>query len=258
MESRRRSDFSSEIWDWVVERIPRIAARYPDLDADELSAELRVVLLELRHSPPRQVRDWRAYLVKSLLNRASRLARKWRQIRTLEATPLAEQEPAPSERQDNELRWIAQYRRLGNADRRFLKHLEVCQGNITRLSATLGQHRNTIHRRLRRLRRRMLLFEIESAGPTTGPPPPQERGQLERILRSPRSSRREVLRARVILDLMDGLTYQEILRRRRTSSSTIARWSERFGRHGIAGLKPNHPGRKSTSRTSRLHDRGPN
>ena len=64
------------------------------------------------------------------------------------------------------------------------------------------------------------------------------------MIQGPLASVREILRVRVMLDLYDGLTYAEIVRRLRTSPSTVARWRGRFTHRGIAGLKAIHPGKK--------------
>ncbi|MEO5951088.1 MAG: helix-turn-helix domain-containing protein, partial [Chloroflexia bacterium] len=235
-----------------MDQIPGIAAKYRDIDADDLAAELKVALLELRRNPAPHVRDWKPYLVKSLLHLASRLARQWRRLRVLESSlDSAPFEPAAPILPDSTHRRERAYRRLGNSDRRLLSQLASCDWKVSRVAKLRGQHRNTIHRRLREIRRTRALFEIESAPPATGPPNQFDRSQLEALIQSPSASARQVLRARLILDLFDGLTYEEILRRRGTSASTIARWRERFEKSGMAGLNARHPGRKPSRRSRR-------
>ena len=58
------------------------------------------------------------------------------------------------------------------------------------------------------------------------------------------ASARQHLRARVMLDLLNGFTYAEITRNLGTSTSTIARWRARFTHGGVAELKARHPGKK--------------
>jgi len=201
------------------------------------------------------VRDWKPYLVKSLLNRASKLARAKRRRAILEssfdseAVQWAAPEP-PSRMAGLTLSEL----RLGNSDRRLLTQLAAFNGNVLNLAKHLGLHRNTIHRWLRQIRRTRSLFEIESALLARHPPEAGKRSDLEAVISRPGASAREILRSQVILDLLDGLTYEQILRRRRTSASTIARWRERFAKHGMAGLKARHLGRKPKRRTTRPQD----
>jgi hypothetical protein len=210
------------------------------------------LLLQLRRNFSLKVRDWKPYLVKSLLNRASRLARTRRRISVLESSLDSWLgEPVAPEPDNAAHRLMPTCKRLGNSDRRLLTLLESFNGNISSLAKHLGHHRNTLHRRLRTIRRTMSLFEIESAPYATVLSNSPERLQLEALIQKPHASAREVLRARLILDALDGLTYEQIVRRRRTSMSTIARWRERFAQGGAAGLKARHPGRKPKRHVSR-------
>jgi transposase len=240
-----REAFSSEIWDWVVSRIPRIASQYPDLDPDDLAAELQLYLLSLRRDLSHRERNWKPYLIQCLKNRALRLVKAWRKHGGRESSfdnwPV---EPAESDPPSSNVHSQALYRQLGNADRRLLTLLRSFDGYVSRLARHLGLHRNTIHRRLRQIRRTRGLFEIESAPPKTTAPQATQRPQLEILTTKLGGSTREIQRASVILDLMNGLTYKEIVRRRRTSMATIARWRARFAKHGLAGLRARHPGRK--------------
>jgi hypothetical protein len=47
----------------------------------------------------------------------------------------------------------------------------------------------------------------------------------------------DVLRARLILAVADGLSYMQINKTLRTTAPTIARWKQRFEQHGIEGLE---------------------
>jgi transposase len=54
----------------------------------------------------------------------------------------------------------------------------------------------------------------------------------------------DVFRARLILALADGATYEQIKTTLRTSAPTISRWKQRFEEAGIDGLDPRHKGRQ--------------
>src|SRR5262245_14094049 len=64
--------------DWEFEQIRKVAAKFPDLEAEDLRAELAATIVEIKCKDRSGIRNWKAYLTKSLLNRASQLARKWR------------------------------------------------------------------------------------------------------------------------------------------------------------------------------------
>ena len=76
--------FPSKIWAWAYDQIPKVAARYRDVETKELKAELAKLLLEIRRKPSPKPRDWKAYLFTCLLNGASRFARQWRKRRAHE------------------------------------------------------------------------------------------------------------------------------------------------------------------------------
>lgn len=69
-----------------------------------------------------------------------------------------------------------------------------------------------------------------------------ERDELTRWAQSRTLPAGDVLRARLILALADGLSYREIEKRLRTTPPTIARWRQRFELHRIEGLNPRHKG----------------
>lgn len=60
-----------------------------------------------------------------------------------------------------------------------------------------------------------------------------------------------VFRARLILALADGRTYDAIKRELHTTARTIARWKQRFEESGIEGLEPKHQGSKPRTATAR-------
>ena len=69
-----------------------------------------------------------------------------------------------------------------------------------------------------------------------------EREELTRWAQSRTMASGDVLRARLILALADGLSYSRIEDRLGISRPTIARWKERFEKDGMAGLEPRHKG----------------
>ena len=69
-----------------------------------------------------------------------------------------------------------------------------------------------------------------------------EREELTSWTRSRSMTAGDVLRARIVLALAEGQTWQEIASSLHTSKPTIARWKARFEKAGIAGLEPRHKG----------------
>jgi len=63
-----------------------------------------------------------------------------------------------------------------------------------------------------------------------------ERRHLHGIVRSSRSSRRDLFRAQIILDAADGGSNEAIAARRHTRAATVSKWRNRFLRHRLAGL----------------------
>jgi transposase len=59
----------------------------------------------------------------------------------------------------------------------------------------------------------------------------------------------EVFRARLILALADGKTYEAVQRELQTTARTISRWKQRFEESGIEGLEAKHKGSKPRSAT---------
>lgn len=62
-------------------------------------------------------------------------------------------------------------------------------------------------------------------------------------------------RARAILLLSRGASWQQVMHKLRCSRAFVARWAARFGEMRIAGLRARHHGRQSTVRTPRLEAR---
>src|SRR5262252_453190 len=79
-----------------------------------------------------------------------------------------------------------------------------------------------------------------------------EKTELMRRSRSQSLRAEDVQRARLILMLADGETYQGISERLRCSPTWINRWRQRFIQARLAGLYSKHRGRKVQKRTPAL------
>jgi transposase len=66
---------------------------------------------------------------------------------------------------------------------------------------------------------------------------PDERFELERVVRAGSSEQRAVLRARIVLFAADGFENVEIARRVCASQNTVGLWRRRFSESGPAGLR---------------------
>jgi transposase len=81
----------------------------------------------------------------------------------------------------------------------------------------------------------------------------QEREELQQMTQSRTLPAGDVMRARMILLLADGLAYQKIQDLLDTTAPTIARWKRRFLDHRIVGLMEElHPGQQPSVRTPKL------
>ena len=65
----------------------------------------------------------------------------------------------------------------------------------------------------------------------------------------------DVFRAKQILSLADGMTYEQVVTMLGTTKPTIARWKARFEQAGIAGLEPRHRGSRPRSATPAVQAR---
>src|SRR5262245_63968260 len=79
-----------------------------------------------------------------------------------------------------------------------------------------------------------------------------EQRELARRSRSQSLRAEDVQRARLILMLADGDSYQDISERLRCSPTWISRWRQRFLQARLAGLYSKHRGRKVQKRTPAL------
>ncbi len=263
---------SSEIQDWEREQleIKKVAARFPPRYAEELEAELAATLIALKRRRPSGIRNWKAYLITALGHRALTLVKKWRAQESREQSrddPFAET-PEPTlglegtdpEQLENRLALSALRNKLDDESYGLLLVLAALNQNQSRAAQLLGIHRNTIHRRLQEIRRRLRECPIENV---SGPSAPNRRRssatlqlraeQWQQLAVLAQDSRgRDVFKGRLILALGLGQSYTQIQRRLKTTAPTIVRWKHRFETYGIAGLKSRHHGRRSQMNVPRF------
>jgi transposase len=79
-----------------------------------------------------------------------------------------------------------------------------------------------------------------------------QRAELTQIAQSRSLPAGYVFRARLVLMLSEGRSFNTIKRQMQTTAPTIIRWKERFLAQGIDGLDTYHPGQKPTVLTAAL------
>lgn len=82
-----------------------------------------------------------------------------------------------------------------------------------------------------------------------------QRTEIEEIARSQSLPAGFVLRAKILLLLADGLSYQAIAKKLDTSAPTIGKWKKRFLQQGLDGLETYRPGQPPQKLTARLRAR---
>jgi len=83
----------------------------------------------------------------------------------------------------------------------------------------------------------------------------QERGELQEIARSGSLPAGFVLRAKILLLLADGVSYDAIKAKLDTTAPTISRWKKRFLQAGLDGLETHRPGQGPQTLTAKLRAR---
>src|SRR4051794_3783177 len=84
----------------------------------------------------------------------------------------------------------------------------------------------------------------------------EERQELQQMAQSRSLPAGDVMRARMMLLLSEGVPYRKIQEILDTTAPTISRWKERFRAHSMAGLmEERHPGQKPSVRTPKLQAR---
>ena len=85
----------------------------------------------------------------------------------------------------------------------------------------------------------------------------EERRELRQMTQSRTLPTGDVLRARMILLLADGVSYQKIQELLDTTAPTISRWNKRFLQHRIAGLiEERHPGQSAFGEDAKAAGQG--
>ena len=82
-----------------------------------------------------------------------------------------------------------------------------------------------------------------------------QRRDLEEISRSQSLPAGFVLRAKILLLLADGLSYQAVAEKLDTSTPTVGKWKRRFLEQGLDGLETHRPGQPPSKLTPRLRAR---
>ena len=83
----------------------------------------------------------------------------------------------------------------------------------------------------------------------------QQQSELSSIAQSRSLPAGYVFRAKLILMLAEGASFNAIKRQLQTTAPTIIRWKQRFRQHGLEGLDTYHPGQKAKVRTPALSAR---
>src|SRR6202051_2477887 len=83
----------------------------------------------------------------------------------------------------------------------------------------------------------------------------QQHSELSSIAQSRSLPAGYVFRAKLILMLGAGVSFNAIKRQPQTTAPTIIRWKQRFRRYGLDGLDTYHPGQKPRVRTPALRAR---
>jgi hypothetical protein len=83
----------------------------------------------------------------------------------------------------------------------------------------------------------------------------QQHSDLSSIAQSRSLPAGYVFRAKLILMLAEGASFNAIKRQLQTTAPTIVRWKQRFRRYGLDGLDTHHPGQKPRVLTPALRAR---
>ena len=76
--------------------------------------------------------------------------------------------------------------------------------------------------------------------------------ELEEIARSQSLPAGFVPRAKIVLLLAEGFSYQAVADKLDTSAPTVGKWKKRFLQHGLDGLETHRPGQPPWKLTARL------
>lgn len=161
----RETSCRIEVETWELEKIERVANDFDVEDREELAAELRRKLLDLKRNLPPDIRDWQKYLNKFLYNKASNWVRDWR-LRAGKHLPLASSEStddveslplesllASAEESPEEIVAFAEV--WDDMDPQLKELWEVLAeegGSQIKAAERLGKHRNTVKAWIKRIK----------------------------------------------------------------------------------------------------------
>jgi DNA-directed RNA polymerase specialized sigma24 family protein len=151
---------------WELTRIKVVARRFRTTERDELEAELARQLLVLKTRSVGQVRDWNAYLMKFLYNKAITWVRRSRSARRRNAAFVKSNiaidglpdrfARAARSQMDLAIAFAAVWDELDLKARTFCRLLLEDPSSKARLARELGVHRNTVRAWAARIRRILL------------------------------------------------------------------------------------------------------
>jgi transposase len=246
------TSFSPQVQEWELEHLKIVAARFPEMELNELAAELAVTLLALKRRRPAGIVNWKAYLTKALFHRASRIIKKWRIQRQRETSielhpetseTLSDSDDLDPARRKSRLSLSRIRRKLDAESYALVELLDKSNGNQSRVARLLGIHRNTIRNRLQKIRQALLRCPIRNVSGRIQLTIKQWE-QLTRAALARGGRTRTVFKAQLILALASGQSDRQIEPSLKTTAPTIARWKRRFEENGIEGLKARYLGRK--------------
>jgi DNA-directed RNA polymerase specialized sigma24 family protein len=159
------------IEEWEMELAKRIAGAFRSTD-EELAAELLLRLAELKATARTDIRDWRAFLVRSLYNAAKNSIRRddvrrgrHRSLdfmsRNDETTSLLEQLPAPPEPVPMHIGFADIRKELTYEMRELTDLLIENEGSISAVAKALDRPRKTVEYWITKLRRFLRTRGIE-------------------------------------------------------------------------------------------------
>jgi RNA polymerase sigma factor (sigma-70 family) len=151
---------------WELTRIKLVARRFRTTERDDLEAELARQLLAMKARSIGQARDWNAYLMKVLYNKAinwvrrSRSAR-WRNGALAKSRIAIDDLPdqfasAARSRVDLTIAFAAVWNELDPKARTLCRLMLEGRGGKAQLARHLGVHRNTVHVWVAKVRRILL------------------------------------------------------------------------------------------------------
>ncbi len=154
-----------EIEPWEFDLIRKVAHRFETTEREDLEAELALILFRLKASRPAAIQNWKSYLAKALLNKASNWIRdvRARQSRTVPMLAPGEEEPGagfipeervPGREVDDDLHLALKLlsNELGPDLLRLWELLIEENGNQLAVARRLGMHRNTVRLWIQRIR----------------------------------------------------------------------------------------------------------